>query len=85
MCIRDSLGQIVDLCIKKDDLGFQVFNAGNDHNGAILPTKDLIDRFFPGVPVSRKLGEHEALSVSYTHLDVYKRQLLMTAELHGKR
>ena len=55
------LGQIVDLCIKKDDLGFQVFNAGNDHNGAILPTKDLIDRFFPGVPVSRKLGEHEAL------------------------
>lgn len=55
------LGQIVDLCIKKDDLGFQVFNAGNDHNGAILPTKDLIDRFFPGVPVSRELGEHEAL------------------------
>ena len=55
------LGQIVDLCIKKDDLGFQVFNAGNDQNGAILPTKDLIDRFFPGVPVSRKLGEHEAL------------------------
>ena len=55
------LGQIVDLCIKKDGLGFQVFNAGNDHNGAILPSKDLIDRFFPGVPVTRELGEYEAL------------------------
>lgn len=55
------LGQIVDLCIKKDDLGFQVFNAGNDHNGAILPSKDLIDRFFPGVPVTHELGEYEAL------------------------
>lgn len=55
------LGQIVDLCIKKDGLGFQVFNAGNDHNGAILPTKELIDRFFPGVPVTRDLDEYEAL------------------------
>lgn len=55
------LGQIVDLCIKKDGLGFQVFNAGNDHNGAILPSKDLIKRFFPGVPVTRELGEYEAL------------------------
>lgn len=55
------LWQIVDLCIKKDGLGFQVFNAGNDHNGAILPSKDLIDRFFPGVPVTRELGEYEAL------------------------
>ena len=55
------LGQIVDLCIKKDGLGFQVFNDGNDHNGAILPSKDLIDRFFPGVPVTRELGEYEAL------------------------
>ena len=31
------LGQIVDLCLKKDGLGYQVFNAGNDHNGAIMP------------------------------------------------
>ncbi|MFK7890547.1 MAG: NAD-dependent epimerase/dehydratase family protein [Granulosicoccus sp.] len=55
------LGQIVDLCLKKDGLGFQVFNAGNDSNGAIIPTKELIDRFFPAVPVARELGEHEAL------------------------
>ena len=55
------LGQIVDLCLKKDGLGYQVFNAGNDHNGAVIPTKELAERFFPGVPVTRELGEHEAL------------------------
>jgi nucleoside-diphosphate-sugar epimerase len=55
------LGQIVDLCLQKDHLGFQVFNAGNDHNGAIIPSRELAERFFPGVPLTRELGEHEAL------------------------
>jgi nucleoside-diphosphate-sugar epimerase len=55
------LGQIVDLCLKKDGLGYQVFNAGNDHNGAIIPSKDLAKQFFAGVPVTRPLEEHEAL------------------------
>ena len=55
------LGQIVDLCLQKDGLGYQVFNAGNDHNGAIIPSKELAAQFFPGVPISRELEEHEAL------------------------
>jgi nucleoside-diphosphate-sugar epimerase len=55
------LGQIVDLCLKNNDLGFQIFNAGNDHNGAIIPSKELAAQFFPGVPMTRDLGEHEAL------------------------
>ncbi len=55
------LGQIVDLCLQKDDLGFQIFNAGNDHNGAIIPSKELAEQFFPGVPLTRELEEHEAL------------------------
>ena len=55
------LGQIVDLCLQKNDLGFQVFNAGNDDNGAIIPTKELVEKFFPSVPITRELGEHEAL------------------------
>ncbi|UZD23434.1 NAD-dependent epimerase/dehydratase family protein [Algoriphagus halophytocola] len=55
------LGQIVDLCLKKDSLGFQVFNAANDQNGAVIPSKELAERFFPGVPITRELGEHEAL------------------------
>lgn len=55
------LGQIVDLCLQKDSLGYQIFNAGNDHNGAIIPSQELAERFFPGVPISRELEEHEAL------------------------
>ena len=55
------LGQIVDLCLKNDGLGYQVFNAGNDHNGAIIPSKELAEQFFPGVPITRELEKHEAL------------------------
>ncbi|MGL1920724.1 MAG: NAD(P)-dependent oxidoreductase [Hyphomicrobiales bacterium] len=55
------LGQIADLCCKTDGLGYQVFNAGNDTTGAILPTADLLKRFYPNVPVTQELGEFEAL------------------------
>ncbi|SOD79927.1 NAD-dependent epimerase/dehydratase family protein [Spirosoma fluviale] len=55
------LGQIVDLCLQKDNLGYQVFNAGNDQNGAIIPSRELASTFFPDVPITRELGEHEAL------------------------
>ncbi|MDB5246096.1 MAG: dehydratase [Segetibacter sp.] len=55
------LGQIVDLCLQKNDLGYQIFNAGNDHNGAIIPSKELAEKFFPGVRVTREMEEHEAL------------------------
>ena len=55
------LGQIVDLCLEKDGLGFEIFNAGNDTNSVDIPTRQIVDRFFPEVPVTREMGEHEAL------------------------
>ena len=55
------LGQIVHLCLEKDGLGFEVFNAGNDDCTANVPTRELVERFYPGVPVTRELGEYEAL------------------------
>jgi nucleoside-diphosphate-sugar epimerase len=55
------LGQIVDLCLAKDGLGFEVFNAGNNTNGMNIPTAELAERFFPGVPFTREMGENEAL------------------------
>lgn len=55
------LGQIVDLCLKTDGLGFQIFNAGNDTNSVNLPTSEILSRFFPNVPVTRALGNQEAL------------------------
>lgn len=55
------LGQIVHRCLQTDGLGYQVFNAGNDTNGMNIPTAELAARFFPGVPVTRAMGENEAL------------------------
>jgi nucleoside-diphosphate-sugar epimerase len=55
------LGQIVDLCLKKDGLGFQVFNAVNDENAVPQPNSELLPRFFPNVPLSRPVGEREGL------------------------
>jgi nucleoside-diphosphate-sugar epimerase len=55
------LGQIVKLCIEKDGLGYQVFNAANNDSSSDLPTKELIKRFYPKVPVTREMGEYESL------------------------
>ena len=55
------LGQIVDLCLAKDGLGFQIFNAVNDENAVPQPNSELLPRFFPNVPLSRPLGEREGL------------------------
>jgi nucleoside-diphosphate-sugar epimerase len=55
------LGQIVDLCLQRDGLGFQVFNAANDTNAVPQPNSELLARFFPGVPLSRALDEQEGL------------------------
>nr|WP_306263463.1 NAD(P)-dependent oxidoreductase [Pararhizobium sp. IMCC3301] len=55
------LGQIVDLCLKKDGLGYQVFNAGNNDNSANIPSAELARRFFPDVKLTHELGETEAL------------------------
>ncbi len=55
------LGQIVDLCLKKDGLGFQVFNACNDTNSVPQPNAELLESFFPDVPLTRPVGENESL------------------------
>ncbi|PSJ51751.1 NAD-dependent epimerase/dehydratase family protein [Kumtagia ephedrae] len=55
------LGQIVDLAVAKDGLGYQVFNAANDDCSSDLPTRELLARFYPGVPLKRELGEYETL------------------------
>jgi len=55
------LGQIVDLCLHKTGLGFQVFNACNDTNSVCQPNADLLARFFPDVPLSRTVEPYESL------------------------
>ncbi len=54
------LGEIVHLCIEKDGLGYQVFNAVNDTITADLPTKEFLAKYAPNTPVTREMGEFEA-------------------------
>ena len=56
--VRD-LGQIVELCLEKDGLGFQVFNAVNDEIISREPTAQFLAKQEPGVPITRELGEFE--------------------------
>jgi nucleoside-diphosphate-sugar epimerase len=55
------LGQIVHLCIEKDGLGYQVFNATNDTVSANTPSRELARRFYPDVPFKREIGDYESL------------------------
>ncbi|WP_075288718.1 NAD-dependent epimerase/dehydratase family protein [Pararhizobium arenae] len=55
------LGQIVKLCIEKDGLGYQVFNAANDTVSANTPTRELAAQYFPNVSFRREVDTYEGL------------------------
>lgn len=55
------LGQICKLCIEKDGLGFEIFNACNNTVSANTPTRELAERFFPNVPFRREIDTYEGL------------------------
>ena len=54
------LGQIVHLCLEKDGLGFQVFNAVNDTITANENTTEFLKRWCPKTPLRRPLSGQEA-------------------------
>ena len=54
------LGQIVDLCVAKDGLGYQVFNAVNDEITATEPTVEFLRKWAPNSPVTRPMDTFEA-------------------------
>ncbi|MGN7291848.1 NAD-dependent epimerase/dehydratase family protein [Rhizobium sp. SAFR-030] len=54
------LGQIVDLCVAKDGLGFQVFNAVNDTITAKEPTREFLAKWAPETPITGDLEEFGA-------------------------
>jgi UDP-glucose 4-epimerase len=54
------LGEIVHLCLEKDGLGFQVFNATNDTITLETPTAEFLATHFPHVPITRPLEGFEA-------------------------
>ena len=54
------LGEIVRLCLEKDGLGFQVFNAVNDTITLDTPTRKAMAQLCPKVPFTREVAEFEA-------------------------
>lgn len=54
------LGQIVHLCIEKDGLGFQVFNAVNDTITTREPTAEFLKTYVPQIPLKRPMAGNEA-------------------------
>jgi nucleoside-diphosphate-sugar epimerase len=54
------LGEIVHLCLQKDGLGYQVFNAVNDTITADMPTSEFLAKYAPNTPVTRPMGPDEA-------------------------
>ena len=54
------LGEIVHLCLQKDGLGFQVFNAVNDTITANMTTETFLKKYAPKTPITRKMGDQEA-------------------------
>ena len=48
------------LCLQKDGLGYQVFNAVNDTITATLPTTEFLAKYAPNTPVTRPMGPREA-------------------------
>ena len=53
------LGEIVHLCLEKDGLGFQVFNAVNDTITVETPTKEFLAKYCPKTPITRTMGKFE--------------------------
>jgi nucleoside-diphosphate-sugar epimerase len=61
-CYTDArdLGQMCHLGIEKSGLGFQIFNATNDHITNTMRTAELLQRCCPRVPITRELIADEA-------------------------
>ena len=54
------LGGMCEAALRTDGLGFQVFNATNDHITNLSPTKDFLKSQFPDIPITREIEEFEA-------------------------
>ncbi len=54
------LAQIVHLCLEKNGLGYQVFNAVNNSITATEPTQAFLQRWCPTVPITRPMIGDEA-------------------------
>ena len=64
------LAQAIELCIKKDGLGYEVFNVTHNTNSVQLTTEDIINKFYPNVKIRREMEEYESILSSKKIRDV---------------
>ena len=64
------LAQAIELCIKKDGLGYEVFNVTHNINSVSLTTKEIIKQFFPNVKMRRDMEKYESILSSKKIRDV---------------
>lgn len=55
------LGQVVDLCLAKDGLGYQVFNVANDAMSVALSLDEVVERYYADVPLKRPFAPGESI------------------------
>ena len=55
------MGQVVNLCLNKDGLGYDVFNVGNDNNSVDIKNNDIIKKYYNNVKIKEKLEDYESL------------------------
>lgn len=53
------LGHMVDCCLRTDGLGYEVFNVSNDDLSVAIPSDEVYERFYSGVPLMREMGRDE--------------------------
>lgn len=51
------LGQMVKCCLATDGLGYQVFNVANDDSSVAMPSAQVADTFYDGIPVRGEMDE----------------------------
>jgi nucleoside-diphosphate-sugar epimerase len=71
------LGQVVDLCLKYDGLGYEVFNVANDAMSVALSVEEVVQRYYVGVPMKRPFEPGES---PYSNLKI--KQVLGFEEQH---
>lgn len=53
------LAHMVECCLQTDGLGYEVFNVSNDDTSVGIPSAEVYERFYDGVPLRHELGEFE--------------------------
>ena len=49
------LGQMVEKCLQKDGLGYQIFNVSNNNHSVGLSSEELIERYYKDVPLKQNI------------------------------